>query len=34
MSLSNKLSKLSDKIDYYSNILNKKIEDINNISIK
>ena len=35
MSLSNKLNKLSDKIDYYSTILNKKTEDINNnISIK
>uniref|UniRef100_A0A6C0LFL5 Uncharacterized protein n=1 Tax=viral metagenome TaxID=1070528 RepID=A0A6C0LFL5_9ZZZZ len=34
MSLSNKLVKLSDKIDYYSNVLNKKIEKMNYDSIK
>ena len=34
MSLSNKLVKLTDKIDYYSNVLNKKIEKMNYDSIK
>lgn len=34
MSLSNKLERLSDKIDYYSNVLNKKIEKMNDINIK
>ena len=34
MSLLNKLEKLNDKIDYYSKLLNKKIEKIDNDNIK
>ena len=34
MSLSNKLERLSDKIDFYSNVLNKKIEKMNDTTIK
>ena len=34
MSLSNKLEILSDKIDFYSNVLNKKIEKMNDTTIK
>ena len=34
MSLSSKLEKLSDKIDFYSNLLSKKTEKINDTTIK
>lgn len=34
MSLLNKLKRLSDKIDYYSNVLNEQIEKMNDTTIK